>query len=118
MVELKTELSPFRIVFGRTKSVELMVQVINDNEKARLVTCDVILSNQLSFEKQGMTNAKTLNLGEMAPAQKALYYFPIYPKMSIEKGEQPIVISVVEHFNNNPDYILSKKTKTIHLRVE
>jgi len=46
-----------------------------------------------------------------------MQYFSIFPKISVEKGEQPIFISVVEHYNSY-QYILSKKTKQLSLRVE
>jgi len=118
MVELKTEMTPLRLVLGKSKSVELMVQIKNDSEKKRFVSCDIVLNNELSFEKQGMSNARNIRLGEMLPGEKNLKYFQIYPRVNIEKGEQPIFVSVIEHFENNYDYILSKKTKQLTLVVE
>ncbi len=118
MVELKTELNPVRLVFGRDKSVELMVQVKNDSEKARMVSFDIVLSNHLSFEKNGMSNTRNILLGEMKPDEKVIRYFSIYPKMSLQKSPQPIYVTVMEHFEKKYDYILSKKSKELVLRIE
>jgi hypothetical protein len=118
MVELKTELSPMRIVLGKTKSVELMVQIKNDSEKSRTISCDIILGNNLGFEKNGLSNTRVLKLGKLKPSEKKISYFNIYPKATITKTEQPIFISVMEHFEEKYDYILSKKSKQLSLRIE
>ena len=117
MVDIRTELSPLRMVLKNKEPVELMVQITNDSDKPRLISFDIILGNHLAFEKQGRTNAKTTHLGEMKPGKRVMQYFSIFPKISVEKGEQPIFISVVEHYNSY-QYILSKKTKQLSLRVE
>lgn len=118
MVELKTQLNPFRIVLGQTKSIELTIQIKNDSEKARTISCDVLLGNNLGFEKNCLSNTKILRLGKMKPNEKIIKYFNIFPKPTINKNEQPIFISVMEHFEDKYDYILSKKSKQISLRVE
>lgn len=117
MVNIKTELSPLRMVLNKKDPVELMVQITNDADKTRLVSFDIILGNHLAFEKQGRTNAKTKHLGEMAPGERVISYFSIYPKMSVEKGEHPILISAIEHYTSY-QYILGKKNKQLGLRVE
>jgi len=117
MVDIRTELSPLRMVLKNKDPVELMVQITNDADKTRLISFDIILGNHLAFEKQGRTNAKTTHLGEVAPGKRIITYFSIYPKISIEKGEQPIFISAIEHYTSY-QYILSKKTKELSLRIE
>jgi hypothetical protein len=118
MVEFRTELNPMRLVFGKDKKVELMLKVTNDSDKARLISADIIMSEQLSFEKNGRGSSKILRFGEMKPRESKINYFSIYPKISIQKKEQPIKISVIEHYEKKYDYILSKKSKIIYLRVE
>ncbi len=118
MVELKTELNPLRLSLGKTKSVELMVQIKNDSEKARTISCDILLSNNLGFEKNGLSNTRVLRLGKLKSGEKKINYFNIYPKATITKKEQPIFVSVMEHFEDKYDYILSKKSKELFLRIE
>ena len=118
MVELRAELNPFRMVFGKDKSVELMIKVTNDSDKARTISCEMVLSENLSFEKNGRGTSKILRLGKMKPNESKLQYFTIFPKPSITKKEQPIAISATEHFEDNYEYILKSKTKTLSLRVE
>jgi len=117
MVDIRTELSPLRMVLKNKEPVELMVQITNDSDKPRLISFDIILGNHLAFEKQGRTNAKTTHLGEMSPGKRVMQYFSIYPKLSVESGEQPIFISAIEHYNSY-QYILGKKTKELSLRIE
>ncbi len=118
MVELKTELNPIRIELGKTKSVELMVQIKNDSNKARTISCDILLGNNLGFEKNGLSNARVIRLGKLKPNEKKIKYFSIYPKATITKREQPIFISVMEHFEEKYDYVLSKKSKQLSLRIK
>ncbi|MDD3084008.1 MAG: hypothetical protein PHP82_03225 [Candidatus ainarchaeum sp.] len=119
MVELKTELNPFRIVLGHTKNIELMVQIKNDSDKERTISCDIILGNNLGFEKNCLSNTRTLRLGKLKPNEKKINYFKIFPKATINRRtEQPIFISVMEHFEEKYDYILSKKSKQLFLRIE
>ena len=117
MVEVKTELSPLRLILKNKEPVELMVQIRNDTDKPRLISFDIVLGNQLAFEKQGRTNAQTKHLGELAPGKRIIQYFSIYPKTTIERGEQTIILSAIEHYNSY-QYILAKKNKELSLRVE
>jgi hypothetical protein len=118
MVKMNVEMTPFRMTLSKTKSVELMVQVENDSPKERLISLDILLDNQLSFEKQGRTNALSRRLGIMLPNEKFIEYFKIHPKINIVNGEHKLFVTVMEHFENNYEYILSKKTKQIDLVVE
>jgi uncharacterized membrane protein len=118
MVELKTELNPLRVILGQTKSVELLVQIKNDSNKPRTISCDVLLGNSLGFEKNGLSNTRTFKLGKLKSGEKKSKYLSIYPKANITKKEQTIFIIVMEHFEDKYDYILSKKTKKLSLRVE
>jgi len=53
----------------------------------------------------------------MSPGERIVQYFSIYPKMSIQKGENTILLSAIEHYNSY-QYILGKKTKELTIRVE
>ncbi len=107
-----------RISFGKTKKVELMVQIENDSEKARTLSCDILLGNGIAFERSGLSNTKVLRLGKMKSGEKTVKYFDVFPRPMVKKGEQPIFISVLEHFEERYEYILSKKTKQLSLRIE
>ena len=118
MVEIDTELNPFRIILGKTKSVALMVKITNDAAKTRTMSYDLILGKQLAFEKNGLSSSKMIRLGEMKPNESKIKYFDVFPKLAIQKTPQEITIQAIEHYQNNYDYILGKKIKKIHLRIE
>lgn len=118
MVDIKAEISPLRIVFGKDKSVELMLQITNDSEKKRMISVDIVLGDNLSFDKSGRQNAIVKRFGELNPNEKKLIYLDVFPRMSANRGIEPILISAMEHFNNDYDYILKKKTKELSLRIE
>lgn len=119
MVEIKAELTPMRLKFGKDKSIELMIQITNDGEKARFTSLDIILSNHLAFDKTGRQNSIVKRFGELKVGEKKLLYLDIYPKMSLNKGDiEPIFITAMEHYQEDYDYVLSKKTKQLDLRIE
>lgn len=119
MVDIKAELTPMRLKFGKDKSVELMIQVINNGEKARLTSCDIILSNHLAFDKTGRQNSIVKRFGELKAGEKKLIYLDVYPRMSLNKGNhEPIFITAMEHYQDDYDYVLNKKTKKLDLRIE
>jgi len=118
MVDIKAEISPLRIVFGKDKSVELMLRITNNSEKTRLISCDLVLGDNLAFDKSGRQNAIVKRFGELKPNEQKMLYLDVFPRMSANKGIEPIIISAMEHFNNDYDYVLSKKTKELSLRIE
>ena len=118
MVDIKTELSPFRLRIGDKRGIEFTVEITNDADKPRTISCDLILGNQIAFDKQGRQNAITRRFGEMQPGERIREYLYIFPRMNIQPGEQPIVITAIEHFEKKYDYILGKKTKRMALRIE
>jgi len=117
MVDIKTELTPLRMVLAARAPVELMVEIINNSSKPQMISYDIILGPQLAFDKGGRSNAQTKRFDEMQPGEKVRDYFDIYPRPNVANGEQPIMISVMEHFNKDYKYILSKKTKELSLRI-
>jgi len=118
MVDVKTELNPFRLKFGSDKNVELMVEVINDSDKARTISCEIRVSDRLAFDKQGRQRSISRQLGEMPPGERVREYLKVFPRIGIGKGSEPIVVKVMEHYENKYDYLLSTKTKKIFLRIE
>jgi len=118
VVEIKAELSPFRLSLNAREPVELMIEIENNSSKEQMISYDIILGNHLAFDKAGRSNAQTKRFDSLQPGERMRDYFEVYPKISVQKGEQVIYIAVMEHFNKDYKYILSKKTKELSLRVD
>ena len=117
MVDIKTELTPLRMVLAARSPVELMIEIINNSNKEQMVSYDIILGNQLAFDKAGRSNAQTKRFDSLQPGERIRDYFDIYPKANVQAGDQTIFITAIEHFNRDYKYVMSKKTKELVLRV-
>ncbi|MEK6958615.1 MAG: hypothetical protein AABW59_01075 [archaeon] len=117
MVDIKTELTPLRMILAKREPVELMVEIVNNTSKIQMISYDIVLGPQLAFDKGGRSNAQTKRFDEMQPGEKTRDYFDVYSRPNVENGEQPILITVMEHFNSDYKYIQSKKSKELVLRI-
>ncbi|MFA5358148.1 MAG: hypothetical protein WC308_04510 [archaeon] len=117
MVKILTELFPFRLILKNRTPVSLRLEIVNDTDKPQIISYEVLLAGELSFEKQGLKGCETDQIESMKPGDKISKYYKIYPKVTVRKGEYPITITVIEHYNNF-NYVLGKKVKRLGLIVE
>jgi uncharacterized membrane protein len=97
--------------------VSLRLEITNDTDKPQIISYEVTLASELSFEKQGLKSYESDRIESMKPGDKISKYYKIYPKVMARQGEYPITISVTEHYNSF-NYVLGKKTKRLGLIVE
>ncbi len=117
MVKILTELFPFRLLLRNREPVSLRLEITNDTDRDQIISYEVSLAGELSFEKQGLKGYETEQIESLKPGQKISKYYKIYPKVTARKGEYPITITVIEHYNNF-NYVLGKKVKRLGLIVE
>ena len=118
MIDIRTELSPLRMVLARRNPVELMVELNNNTNKTQMITLTIDLGNQLAFDKGGRTSIQTKHIDKFQPGEHMRDYYNIYPRPVTDQGEHALVITIDEHYNNSYQYVQSKKSKELVLRVE
>lgn len=118
MVDVKTELVPFRMILAKKQPVEMTVEVENNSNKAQRLTLELALDDHLSFDKGGRGSTIVKRFDAMQPGEHFREYFNIYPRPNVEEGDHTITISIFEHYNNDYSYIQGRKVKELTLRVE
>lgn len=118
MVEVKAELTPIRMKLATREPVEMLVEVINNTNKAVMLSIDVVLDDQISFDKGGRSSFQTKKFDAMQPGERFRQYYDVFPKANVDYGVHDIQIIVAEHYNNSWEYVTSKKVKALSLRVE
>ena len=115
-ININTNFTPFRLRLSRREPVQLTVDLTNNGNTA-MVSMNVALTPQLSFSKGGFKNRETARIPEFNSSETRRFYFEIWPKASTRLEEQPIVITVFEHYKSF-DYIKNKTEKKLSLQVE
>ena len=108
--------TPFRLKLSRREPVHLTIDVKNTDADI-MASMDVSLSPQLSFSKGGFKNRIIERLPQLASGEEKRFYFEIWPKASTRIEEQPISITVFEHYKSF-DYIKNKTEKKLSLQIE
>jgi hypothetical protein len=97
MLSLKTEFHPYRLRLSSKQPVELYVEVTNNHQKAKMVSMEVVLEDQISFENSGFRNRMVKRWKSFEPGKTFRFYFSIYPKTSTRIGEREVQIRLLEH---------------------
>jgi hypothetical protein len=118
MIDLRAELTPFRMLIARKEPVELMVELNNNSNQAQMVSLEIFSGEMLAFDKGGRMNYQSKKISEFKAGERIRDYYNIYPRPNTEKSIQTITIVVCEHFNNSFQYIQSKKVKELTLRID
>jgi len=117
MVDIKTEMTPMRLSLTERRPVELMIEIENNSNKVQMMSYDINLGGELAFDKGGRSGVQTKRFDSLQPGERIRDYFDIYPKVNVSVGEKLIVITAMEHFNQDYKYVMSKKSKELVLRV-
>ena len=118
MVDVKTELTPMRMSISSREPVELMVEIENNSNKIQQISYEIMLGNEIGFDKAGRSSTQTKRFDSMKPGERIRDYFEIFPKVNISSRSQPITIMVIEHFEGNYNYVAAKKVKELTLRID
>ncbi|MCX6803093.1 MAG: hypothetical protein NTY48_00820 [Candidatus Diapherotrites archaeon] len=118
MIDVKAELSPFRMVLARREPVELMVELINNSNKIQMVSLELGGGSMLAFDKGGRMRVLSKKIDSFKPGERIRDYYNVYPAANVEKGIETITILVTEHYNNSYQYVQSKKVKELTMRID
>lgn len=118
MIDLKTTLSPMRMILAHKEPIELEIEMINNSNKTQMVSLDIYLGERIGFDKGGRNTFLSKKILEFKPGERTRNYYNIYPRVNVERGIETIRIELNEHFNNSFQYIQSKKVKELSLRIE
>ena len=117
MLLINTNFNPFRMKLSHKEPVELTIDLINKGEKPKMLTMNLKLSAQLSLEKTGYKTEVMERIPVLRTGEKKEFFYKIFPKAGTRTQEQPIIIEVLEHFNDYK-FVANQHKKKLGLLVE
>jgi uncharacterized membrane protein len=117
VIAIETYFNPFRIHLSKKEPVSLAVSLKNNGNESKKVSLEVLLTRQFSFDKEGFKNTELKRIDELKAGEQKKFYFDIYPKQMTRIGLHPVVVRVLEHYNNYT-YVLKEYKKKLELKVE
>lgn len=118
MIDLKAELTPFRMVLTRREPLQLMIELENNSNKMQMVSLEISGGNMLAFDKGGRMRIITKKIDSFKPGESIRDYYNVYPAANADRGIETLTIFVAEHYNGSYQYIQSKKVKEISVRID
>jgi len=116
-VIINSYFTPYRILVRKKEPVQLTVEITNRDDIERLMSLEILSSQQLAFDKTGASRKIVEKLGELRPNEKRVYYYHVWPRLVSREGYYPLVIRALTH-HLNYDYITAIYTKRLELRAE
>jgi hypothetical protein len=116
MININTQIYPYRLDIKSGEPVELLVKITNLNSSVKLLGLDIILDKNLCLEKNSLKKSKSKRLGEFISKESKLLKFYIFPFQGIIPGKYKIKIKVTEHFNDY-NYIESFTEKILEINA-
>ncbi len=117
MIEVRTNFTPFKMKIRRKEPVVLSVELLNKGQEPEIVSLDLNLGQQFSFERSGFNTTVSEKLPKFMPGESKKFYYDIWPKQMLRLGEQPIAMRVTEHYQGF-NYVKRKYDKALKLGVE
>ncbi len=117
MIQINTTFNPFRMRLERREPVSLTIELSNQSDEPKMLTMNVTLSRQLSFERGGYKTEDMARIEKLQPGEKKIFYYDIFPKAGTKPQEQPVTVKVSEHYRSF-NYVGNEYTKNLALKVE
>ena len=118
MIDVKAELTPFRMVLARREPLQLLIEMTNNSNKVQMVSLEISGGNYLAFDKGGRMRILTKKFDSFKPGETIRDYYNVYPAANADRAEDVITVLVAEHYNGSYQYIQSKKVKEISVRID
>ncbi len=116
-VSINTYFNPYRLSLKRRAPVSLTVEIINRGQEEKDLSLELNLTRQLALDKGGLKSSETKRLNKVQPNETKKFYFDIYQKQMTRPGEQPVIVKVLEHYQDYR-YVLKEHKKKLGLKVE
>jgi hypothetical protein len=109
MIGITTRTSPYRLDSKGKEPIDLYIKLTNSPIK-RLLSIDLLLDEDISFNKIKPINTDYKRLGEFGPGEVKEIRYTIYPAVGAYPGLKTVKIRVGEHAT---DYnIIDNKTES------
>lgn len=115
MIGITTRTSPYRLDSKSKEPIELYLKLTNSPIK-RLLSIDVTLDEDLSFDKIKPINTDYKRLGDFTPGQAKEVKYIIYPAVGAMPGLKSVKVRIGEH-SKDYNYIDSKTESTIKINM-
>jgi uncharacterized membrane protein len=117
MIDIRTAFTPFKMKISRKEPVSLSIELVNSGQEPEIVSLDLMLGSLFSFEKSGFKNEKSEKIPELKPGESKKFYYDVWPKQMLRKGEHGIRLTIIEHYKGF-NYVKRKYNKVLRLAVE
>jgi len=82
-----------------------------------MLTVNVRISNMLSFEKGGYKTEDQKRVDSLMPGEKKSIYYDVYPKHMARAGELPMLLHIIEHYNQDYKLVQNEIKRKLELTV-
>ncbi|VVB77210.1 Uncharacterised protein [uncultured archaeon] len=110
---IMTEFSPYRLYANRKSSVLLMLKLKNLTTEPVLGSVVIELPKALSLDSTGLSAAKELRLGTIAPGEERESKVEIHGDAGTDKGEYTLSITAFIHYRDYGHVLNAVKKKTV-----
>ena len=117
MIEIRTTFTPFKMKISRKEPVSFSVELVNAGQEPEIVSLNLALGSLFSFEKSGFKNDTAERIPKLMPGESKKFYYDVWPKQMLRKGEHGIRLSIIEHYQGF-NYVKRKYDKILRLGVE
>jgi len=117
MIEIRTTLTPFKMRLSRREPVTLSVELTNNGSEPEIVSFELDLGGQFSFEKTGFKGEAVVRIPEFKAGESKKFYYDLWPKQMARAGEQSIRATITEHYRGF-NYVKRKHDKSLKIAVE
>lgn len=117
MVQVRTNLYPYRLVLARKEPVQLTVDITNDLSETRGYSIEVNVPRSLGLERAGAKIQDYKLLGDFSPGQEKRLYYDIFHKATVDAQSYPIHVFVHEHEKGSRE-VIRTVSKIIDLTIQ
>lgn len=97
---IEYHIHPIRLLARKPDYSELNIYLRNTFDKELLTSLVVVIPRELGFEQMGLSQEKEVRLGHMQPGEKKEIKLQIWSTQRTEKGEYPIKIYAISHYQD------------------
>ncbi len=115
MIGINTRTYPYRLDSKSKEPLELFIKLTNGTTK-KMLSIDLVLDEDLSFDRIKPINTDYKRLGEFEPNQNKEIKFFIYPAIGSNPGLKSIKIRIGEH-SRDYNYVDNKTEQKININM-
>jgi len=110
---VSTEFVPYRLYANRKSSILLLLKLKNMTNEAVLSSMVVEVPRGLSLDTTGLSTAKELRLGTLAPGEEKETRAEIHGDSGTDKGEYTLSVTAFIHYRDYGHVLNAMKKKAV-----